>query len=100
MIKVLEQAIRKVEVLSEERQRQAAVMLEQMAAAGGSVVVEIVPATSTNGETEDELLARLVRQGLACAPLTPPGTPLPPRLAATMTLEELMRDLDESRADR
>jgi cell division septum initiation protein DivIVA len=39
MIKVLEQAIKKVEALSEERQREAAVMLEEIAAEGDEVYV-------------------------------------------------------------
>ena len=67
---------------------------------GDRVVAEIVPAAPASRETEDELRARLVREGLARAPLTPPGTPPPPRLAATMTMDEMLRDLDESRADR
>lgn len=37
MIKVLEQAIEKVKTLSEERQEQAAQLLEQFAAAGDGV---------------------------------------------------------------
>ena len=52
MIKVLEQAIEKVRVLSEERQQQAAQVLEQIAAAGDEVY------RLTNEER------RLVREGL------------------------------------
>lgn len=52
MIKVLEQAIEKVKTLSEERQRQAAQVLEQIAAAGDDVY-----------HLSDEE-RRLVREGL------------------------------------
>ena len=52
MIKVLEQAIEKVRTLSEERQRQAAQVLEQIAAAGDDVY----------RLTDEE--RRLVREGL------------------------------------
>ncbi len=52
MIKVLEQAIEKVKQLSEERQEQAAHILEQFAAAGDDVYKL----------TEEE--RRLVREGL------------------------------------
>ena len=53
MIKVLEQAIEKVRTLSEERQQQAAQVLEQIAAAGNDVY----------RLTDEE--RRLVREGLA-----------------------------------
>lgn len=52
MIKVLEQAIDKVKVLSEERQRYAAEVLEKIAAAGDEVYQL----------TDEE--RRLVREGL------------------------------------
>ena len=52
MIKVLEQAIEKVRALSEERQQQAAQVLEQIAAAGDEVY----------RLTDEE--RRLVREGL------------------------------------
>jgi hypothetical protein len=52
MIKVLEEAIEKVKTLSEERQREAARVLEQIAAAGDGVY----------HLTDDE--RRLVREGL------------------------------------
>ena len=52
MIKVLEQAIEKVRALSEERQQQAAQVLEQIAAAGDDVY----------RLTDEE--RRLVREGL------------------------------------
>ena len=53
MIKVLEEAIEKVKTLSEERQQQAAQVLEQIAAAGDDVY----------RLTDEE--RRLVREGLA-----------------------------------
>ena len=53
MIKVLEEAIQKVKTLSEERQQQAAQVLEQIAAAGDDVY----------RLTDEE--RRLVREGLA-----------------------------------
>ena len=53
MIKVLEEAIEKVKTLSEERQQQAAQILEQLAAAGDDVY----------RLTDEE--RRLVREGLA-----------------------------------
>jgi predicted transcriptional regulator len=52
MIKVLEQAIEKVKTLSEERQQQAAHLLEQFAAAGDGVYQL----------TDEE--RRLVREGI------------------------------------
>ena len=52
MIKVLEQAIEKVKTLSEERQQQAAQILEQLAAAGDDIY----------HLSDDE--RRLVREGL------------------------------------
>jgi hypothetical protein len=42
----------------------------------------------------------LIRQGIV-TPAKNPGAPLPPRdYPALMTLEEMLADLDESRADR
>ena len=44
--------------------------------------------------------AELVRRGLVRMPTIAPDAPLPPRTPPTMSFEELMRDLDESRSDR
>ena len=49
---------------------------------------------------EEEYLADLVRQGVATPATVGRDEPLPPRQPPTMTFEGLMRDLDESRADR
>ena len=64
------------------------------------VVAEIVPPRAlTQGTDAERQWAELVRRGL----VTPAKNPLqgpPPRATTTIPLDELMRDLDESRADR
>lgn len=63
------------------------------------VVVEFRPAPKVPPWVTDPALARMIREGIATAPTRPPGPPpeVPPGI---MTLEELLRDLDEARADR
>jgi prevent-host-death family protein len=64
------------------------------------VVAELVPPKpGRKAFLEDEFLARGVREGWLTLPTVPPGTPLPPR-DPVMTLDELMRGLDEDREDR
>lgn len=63
------------------------------------VVAEIVPPQPGRKlMTDDELIAQGVREGWLTPAAIPPGDP-PPR-KPVMTFEELMKDLDESRADR
>jgi antitoxin (DNA-binding transcriptional repressor) of toxin-antitoxin stability system len=70
----------------------------------GRVVAEIVP---PKAETEAEAamtpaerqLAELIRQG-HLTPAKRPWTEPAPRPMAIMTLEEMLKDLDESRSDR
>jgi len=63
------------------------------------VVAEIVPPQPGHkSASHDEFIARGVREGWL-TPATNPGTgPLPRK--PVMSFEELMKDLDESRADR
>ncbi len=63
------------------------------------VVAELVPPQAGRSPAvADAVLAKLVRQGW----VTPPARPLtgPPPRAPVFALEELMRELDEARADR
>jgi antitoxin (DNA-binding transcriptional repressor) of toxin-antitoxin stability system len=63
------------------------------------VVAELVPPQAGRSPAvADAVLAELMRQGW----VTPPARPLtgPPRQAPVLAFEELMRDLDEARADR
>jgi len=64
------------------------------------VVAEIVPPQPGRRKllSDDELIAQGVREGWLTPAKIPPGDP-PPR-KPVMTLEELMKDLDEARADR
>jgi prevent-host-death family protein len=80
----------------------------RMAAAGETVLItdrnrvvaEIVPPQPGHkSATHDEFIARGVREGWLTPAKIPPGTPLPPR-KPIMKFEDLMKDLDESRADR
>ena len=63
------------------------------------VVAEIVPPRAGRSPAvADAVLAELVRKGW----VTPPARPLtgPPPRAPVIAFEELMRELDEARADR
>lgn len=64
------------------------------------VVAQLVPPDAGRGiEVADVLLADLVRRGIARPALHPPGEPpaMPPGIA---TLEDVLAELDEDRADR
>ena len=65
------------------------------------VVAEIVPPKAGRRViSEDEFFAQGVREGWF-TPASNPGAGPPPRMPApTMTLEEILKDLDEARADR
>jgi hypothetical protein len=63
------------------------------------VVVEFRPAPKVPPWVTDPALADLIRRGVASPPTRPPGEP-PPAPAGIMSLEEMLRDLDEARADR
>jgi prevent-host-death family protein len=67
----------------------------------GRVVAELVPPPAKpRKESEDEFIARGIREGWI-TPATHPGKgppPVPP--GPKMTLEEILQDLDEARADR
>jgi antitoxin (DNA-binding transcriptional repressor) of toxin-antitoxin stability system len=63
------------------------------------VVAELIPAREGRGPAvSDALLAELMRNGW----MTPPARPLSgsPRSASVARFEELMRELNEDRADR
>ncbi len=63
------------------------------------VVAEIVPPKpGRRSLTEDEFIARGVREGWLTPAKNPGKGPLPRK--PVMKFEELMKDLDESRADR
>jgi antitoxin (DNA-binding transcriptional repressor) of toxin-antitoxin stability system len=63
------------------------------------VVAEIgPPQPGRKSATDDEFIAQGVKEGWLTPATIPPGDPLP--RAPVMTFEELMKDLDESRADR
>lgn len=63
------------------------------------VVAEIVPPRPGRKlVSEDEFTSRGVREGWLTPAKIPPGDPPPRR--SVMTLEELLKDLDEARADR
>ena len=63
------------------------------------VVAEIVPPQPGRKlMTDDELIAQGVKEGWLTPATIPPGDP-PPR-KPVVPFEELMKDLDESRADR
>lgn len=67
----------------------------------GRVVAELVPPPAKpRKESEQEFIARGIREGWL-TPATNPGKGPPPRAPIPgLTLEELFDDLDESRADR
>lgn len=62
------------------------------------VVAELGPPRSEPEPWADHPLADLIRQGIVRPATDRSG--LPPRPFSTMTFEEVMADLDESRADR
>ncbi len=64
------------------------------------VVAEIVPPRPgrTDLRSEDDFIAQGVREGWLTPATAPPGDP-PPR-KPVMKFEDLMKDLEESRADR
>ncbi len=65
------------------------------------VVAEIGPPRATvraEPMSEEQFIDDLVRRGLATKARR--RLPLPPRNTPVMTMEELLADLDESRADR
>jgi len=64
------------------------------------VVAEIVPPQpGRKSATEDEFIARGVREGWLTPAKVPPGTPFPPR-KPVMSFEEIMADLERDREDR
>ena len=64
------------------------------------VVAELVPPQASRGhDMTDEFRAKGIREGWLTPATVPKETPLPPR-KPVMTFDEMMRDLDESRADR
>ena len=74
----------------------------------GRVVAEIVAPRAEaagavplapNATDAERQMAELIRRGLV-TPAKNPRPALPPRRPAIMTLEEMLRDLDESRSDR
>jgi len=63
------------------------------------VVAEIVPPhPSRKLLSDEELIAKGVREGWLTPATIPPGTPLPPR-NPVMSFEELMADLEQDRED-
>jgi antitoxin (DNA-binding transcriptional repressor) of toxin-antitoxin stability system len=65
------------------------------------VVAQLGPPPPQRAETlPDALLAAAVREGLITPPALAPDAPPPAPPAGVMTLEELLADLDQSRADR
>ena len=64
------------------------------------VVAELNPPQPLHRKlSEDEFIAKGVREGWLTPAKVPPGAPLP-RGNAIMSFEEMMKDLDESREDR
>ncbi len=81
----------------------------RLAAAGENVLVmdrdrivaQLGPPPPQRAEAvSDALLAQAVREGLITPPALPPDAPPPAPPAGVMTLQELLADLDQSRADR
>jgi prevent-host-death family protein len=67
----------------------------------GRVVAELVPPpVKPSKESESEFLARAAREGWLKPASKPRGGPPPRAPIPGLTLEELLKDLDESRADR
>lgn len=66
----------------------------------GKVVARVIPPDDApRAATESAVLQRLIAEGVVTPAKIGPDAPLPPR-HPTISLEELMRDLDESRSDR
>jgi antitoxin (DNA-binding transcriptional repressor) of toxin-antitoxin stability system len=81
----------------------------RLAAAGENVLVmdrdrivaQLGPPPPQRAEAvSDALLAQAVREGLITPPALPPDAPPPAPPAGVMTLQDLLADLDQSRADR
>lgn len=67
----------------------------------GRVVAELVPPRRAHeGISESEFLARGAREGWLTPASKPRGGPPPQAPGPRMSLEEILRDLDEARADR
>jgi prevent-host-death family protein len=67
----------------------------------GRVVAELVPPPAKpRNESEEEFLARGVREGWIKPATNPRGGPPPRAPIPGLTLEEILKDLDEARADR
>jgi antitoxin (DNA-binding transcriptional repressor) of toxin-antitoxin stability system len=67
----------------------------------GRVVAEIIaPRVATDASRDEQILADLERRGLLTPARIPPEVPPPPLRPAIVSLEELMRELDQDRADR
>ena len=70
----------------------------------GKVVAELVPprggTDAPNATNAERQMAELIRQGIVTPAKISPEAPLPPRQPSLISLEELMRDLDDSRSDR
>jgi prevent-host-death family protein len=62
-------------------------------------VARLTPATEADRKLAEHPFAELIRQGLVAPARTPPGTVRPPRFPC-MSLEQILQDLDEDRADR
>jgi antitoxin (DNA-binding transcriptional repressor) of toxin-antitoxin stability system len=67
---------------------------------GNRVIAEIAPPQPAHrlGEAKEDVISRGIREGWITPAKNPSTEPLPHKLVATF--EELMKDLDESRADR
>ena len=63
------------------------------------VVAEMVPVQMPGASTNDRLLHSLIREGLV-TPAESPNAPMPARPRPRMKLRQLLRQLDEDRADR
>jgi antitoxin (DNA-binding transcriptional repressor) of toxin-antitoxin stability system len=64
------------------------------------VVAEIRPPRPASEGTEAERgWAELVRLGVVTPARIPPEAPMPPRRTPIMSIEEMLRDLDEARGD-
>jgi prevent-host-death family protein len=65
------------------------------------VVAELVPPQPQRALPEDVVLAQLVREGVLTPATDRSRTPPPrPQTGLDISLEDLMKDLDEARADR